>query len=124
MVFFSLFVQAAEGATFGIVPYVDPCRMGTITGIVGAGGNVGAVALNFAFLHYDYHKAYTVMGVTVIASSLLSPLISIPGYSSMLWGKKRNVDKETGQILSIKLGSEIGSERASSTSGRKSRSIS
>jgi NNP family nitrate/nitrite transporter-like MFS transporter len=43
MVFFSLFVQAAEGSTYGIVPYVDPASTGSIAGIVGAGGNVGAV---------------------------------------------------------------------------------
>jgi len=44
MVFFSLFVQAAEGSTYGIVPYVDPPSTGSISGIVGAGGNTGAGA--------------------------------------------------------------------------------
>jgi len=43
MVIFSLFVQAAEGSTFGIVPYVDPPATGSISGIVGAGGNVGTL---------------------------------------------------------------------------------
>jgi MFS transporter, NNP family, nitrate/nitrite transporter len=41
--FFSLFVQSSEGATFGIVPYVDVEYTGTVSGIVGAGGNIGAV---------------------------------------------------------------------------------
>ena len=43
MVFFSLFVQAAEGTSYGIVPYIDPPATGSISGIVGAGGNTGAV---------------------------------------------------------------------------------
>lgn len=41
MLFFSVFVQAAEGSTYGIVPYVDPPSTGSIAGIVGAGGNTG-----------------------------------------------------------------------------------
>ena len=46
MVFFSLFVQAAEGSTYGIVPYVDPPATGSIAGIVGAGGNTGTNSLS------------------------------------------------------------------------------
>jgi MFS transporter, NNP family, nitrate/nitrite transporter len=38
---FSLFVQAVEGSSFGIVPYVKPKYNGSVCGIVGAGGNVG-----------------------------------------------------------------------------------
>lgn len=32
MVFFSIFVNAAEGTSFGIVPYVDPPNTGSVTG--------------------------------------------------------------------------------------------
>lgn len=39
MVFFSFFVQAVCGATFGIVPFIDPANNGKVMGIVGAGGN-------------------------------------------------------------------------------------
>merc|ERR1712125_123156 len=43
MLIFSIMVQAAEGSTYGIVPYVNPPATGSIAGIVGAGGNTGAV---------------------------------------------------------------------------------
>jgi NNP family nitrate/nitrite transporter-like MFS transporter len=43
MTIFSIFVQACEGSTYSIVPYVDPPNSGSISGIVGAGGNMGAV---------------------------------------------------------------------------------
>lgn len=46
---FSLFVQMAEGATFGVVPFVNRRALGAVAGIVGAGGNVGAVAAGFLF---------------------------------------------------------------------------
>ncbi|MGB3765687.1 MAG: MFS transporter [Phormidesmis sp.] len=40
----SFFVQAAEGATFALVPLVKPRITGQIAGNVGAYGNVGAIA--------------------------------------------------------------------------------
>lgn len=43
MVVFSLFVQMAEGATYAVVPFVNPRALGVVSGIVGAGGNLGAV---------------------------------------------------------------------------------
>lgn len=46
---FSLFVQGAEGSTFGIVPYLNPNITGIVTGMVGAGGNAGAVIFSFFF---------------------------------------------------------------------------
>ncbi len=42
LVGFSLSVQMAEGATFSVVPFINKKAMGSISGIVGAGGNVGA----------------------------------------------------------------------------------
>jgi NNP family nitrate/nitrite transporter-like MFS transporter len=42
LVAFSLTVQMAEGATFSVVPFINKKAIGTISGIVGAGGNVGA----------------------------------------------------------------------------------
>ena len=46
---FSLFVQMACGATYGVVPFVNRRALGTVAGIVGAGGNAGAVAAGFLF---------------------------------------------------------------------------
>ena len=43
MVLFSLTVQMAEGAVFSVVPFVRRRSLGLVAGIVGAGGNVGAV---------------------------------------------------------------------------------
>ncbi|CDF78361.1 nitrate/nitrite transporter [Formosa agariphila KMM 3901] len=42
LILFSLSVQMAEGATFSVVPFVNSKAIGSISGIVGAGGNVGA----------------------------------------------------------------------------------
>ncbi len=42
LITFSLTVQMAEGATFAVVPFINKKAIGSISGIVGAGGNVGA----------------------------------------------------------------------------------
>ncbi len=53
MVGFSIFVQLSEGATFAVVPFVKPRALGATTGLVGAGGSVGAVAAAFLFSSED-----------------------------------------------------------------------
>tara|TARA_R110000868_G_scaffold34248_4_gene123698 strand:+ start:8239 stop:9567 length:1329 start_codon:yes stop_codon:yes gene_type:complete len=42
LILFSLTVQMAEGATFSVVPFINKKAIGSVSGIVGAGGNVGA----------------------------------------------------------------------------------
>lgn len=49
MIAFGLFMKMAEGATFAIVPFINKKALGSVAGIVGAGGNAGAVAAGFLF---------------------------------------------------------------------------
>ncbi|MEL0456730.1 MFS transporter [Flavobacteriaceae bacterium SZ-1-7] len=42
LILFSLSVQMAEGATFSVVPFINKKAIGSVSGVVGAGGNVGA----------------------------------------------------------------------------------
>ncbi|EEC50152.1 predicted protein [Phaeodactylum tricornutum CCAP 1055/1] len=95
MVFFSLNVQAAEGATYGIVPYVDPASTGSISGIVGAGGNTGAVCFGLGFRQLSYEKAFNIMGYSILASALMSVFINIKGHAGLFWGKDDVVQKAT-----------------------------
>ena len=39
----------SEGATFSVVPFINRKALGSVAGIVGAGGNAGAVAAGFLF---------------------------------------------------------------------------
>eukprot|EP00529_Nitzschia_sp_RCC80_P022732 CAMPEP_0113445854 /NCGR_PEP_ID=MMETSP0014_2-20120614/3402_1 /TAXON_ID=2857 /ORGANISM="Nitzschia sp." /LENGTH=488 /DNA_ID=CAMNT_0000336921 /DNA_START=99 /DNA_END=1565 /DNA_ORIENTATION=+ /assembly_acc=CAM_ASM_000159 len=93
MVCFSIMVQAAEGTSYGIVPYVDEPHTGSISGIVGAGGNAGAVGFGMTFRQLNDNKAaLTIMGATVMASSILSLFINIEGHKGILFGR-HNEDK-------------------------------
>ncbi len=71
LILFSLFVQMSEGATFAIVPYVNKRALGSVSGIVGAGGNFGAMLAGFLFKYGTEHfaQAYLILGVLVVASA-------------------------------------------------------
>jgi NNP family nitrate/nitrite transporter-like MFS transporter len=77
MIIFSLFVQMSEGATFSVVPFINRKAVGTVSGIVGAGGNAGAVAAGFLFKMegVSYPQALFVIGMVVVVISLFAFLI-------------------------------------------------
>lgn len=81
---FSIFVQMAEGSTYGIVPNVIPDITGSITGLVGSGGSIGAIFFFFLLSQYPYRTAMKIIGLIVISSSILSIFICIPGHNSLL----------------------------------------
>jgi len=84
LVFFSIFVQAAEGSTYGIVPYVNPPVTGSVSGIIGAGGNCGGVVFGFCFRQLSAKSAFIVMGSLIMVSSLFSVFIAIQGETRLL----------------------------------------
>merc|ERR1719235_1677572 len=49
LVCFSIFVQMAEGTTYGIVPFLNREQLAIVSALVGAGGNLGAVIAGKAF---------------------------------------------------------------------------
>jgi NNP family nitrate/nitrite transporter-like MFS transporter len=49
MFFFGLSLKMANGATYSLVPFVSPMAVGSVAGIVGAGGNIGAMLIAFMF---------------------------------------------------------------------------
>src|SRR5690606_32426946 len=75
MVLFSLFVQMSEGATYSVVPFVNKRALGSVSGIVGAGGNFGAVMAGFLLKSFDgWSTGLFVLGalVTVVAFCALA----------------------------------------------------
>ena len=72
LIVFSLFVQMSEGATFAVVPFVNKKALGSVAGIVGAGGNAGAVAAGFLFRGaIPWPTAFLVLGALVTAAAFL-----------------------------------------------------
>ena len=73
MLSFALFLKMANGATYGIVPFINEKNVGLISGVVGAGGNLGGMLFGFLFKSpsISYVQAFTFIGVAVMAISLI-----------------------------------------------------
>ncbi len=74
MTIFALFTHMACGATYALVPFIDREALGGVAGIIGAGGNVGAVAAGFLLKGMlDIQTCLMVLGglVVVAASSVM-----------------------------------------------------
>ena len=71
MMVFSLFVKMAQGATFSVVPFINRRALGSVAGIVGAGGNTGAVAFGFLFRSESLstNGALFIVGIAVVLAS-------------------------------------------------------
>lgn len=71
MLAFGLAIQMACGATYALVPFIDRQALGGVVGIVGAGGNVGAVAAGFVFKATgSVQHTFMLLGGFVIVGSL------------------------------------------------------
>lgn len=73
MLVFALFLKMANGATYGIVPFVNKDNVGLISGIVGAGGNCGGMIFGFLFKSQSitYIQAFNYIGIAIICVSLI-----------------------------------------------------
>jgi NNP family nitrate/nitrite transporter-like MFS transporter len=77
MLITGLFIKMSNGASYAIVPFVNKRALGAVAGIVGAGGNAGAVAAGFLFKtsSITWPQALLILGVLVLLSSSLAFLV-------------------------------------------------
>lgn len=68
MLSFALFLKMANGATYGIVPFINEKNVGLVSGIVGAGGNLGGMMFGFLFKSksISYSDAFMYIGISVM----------------------------------------------------------
>ena len=75
MLVFALFLKMANGCTYSIVPFVNKQAMGSVSGVVGAGGNLGAMLVGFLFksssISYSTAFLYIGCGVAAIGATVL-----------------------------------------------------
>ncbi|MGA0560282.1 NarK family nitrate/nitrite MFS transporter [Larkinella sp. VNQ87] len=78
MITFALFLKMANGGTYAIVPFVNPKAVGVISGVVGAGGNIGGMLMGFLFKSQSisYGQAFLYIGGIVAATGLLLFLVN------------------------------------------------
>ncbi|HMI61512.1 MAG TPA: MFS transporter [Puia sp.] len=76
MLTFALFLKMANGAVYGIVPFINEKNVGLISGVVGAGGNLGGMLFGFLFKSESitYGEAFTYIGLTVV---VIAAIVSV-----------------------------------------------
>ncbi len=79
MLIFALFLKMSNGATYSVVPFINNKAVGAVSGIVGAGGNVGAVLAGLLFKSesISYRESIFIIGVVVIVVSAISLLLNV-----------------------------------------------
>ena len=76
MMLSGLFIKMSNGATYSLVPFVNKRALGAVAGIVGAGGNVGAVLAGFLFKGaMPWTQALLVLGAAITAVSVLALVV-------------------------------------------------
>jgi NNP family nitrate/nitrite transporter-like MFS transporter len=71
MLCFGLFTHMACGATYALVPFIDSKALGGVAGIIGAGGNVGAVAAGFLMKGTgNVQQTISILSALVVISAL------------------------------------------------------
>ena len=71
MLSFGLFTHMACGATYALVPFIDRQALGGVAGIIGAGGNVGAVLAGFLMKGLgDVQQTLSMLGILVTISAV------------------------------------------------------
>jgi len=77
MLIFALFLKMANGTTYSIVPFINKKAIGSVSGIVGAGGNLGAMLAGFLFKakSLTYADAFLYIGIAVAVIGLLVTVI-------------------------------------------------
>ncbi|KAG2484638.1 hypothetical protein HYH03_016591 [Edaphochlamys debaryana] len=102
LIVFSVFCQQACGLHFGITPFVSRRAYGVVSGLVGAGGNVGGAitqAIWFAGtapwqLNLTKYEGFQYMGYQTIGLTLVLFALWFPMWGSMLTGPKEGATEE------------------------------
>jgi NNP family nitrate/nitrite transporter-like MFS transporter len=93
MMLTGLFVKMSNGANYSVVPFINKRALGAVAGIVGAGGNAGAVLAGFLFKtpSLTYPQAFLILGVIITACSVLSFAVRFPAQNETGVGHVRDL---------------------------------
>jgi NNP family nitrate/nitrite transporter-like MFS transporter len=89
-----LFVKMSNGATYAVVPFIRKEGLGSVSGIVGAGGNFAAMCYAFLFRspQLSWSTALLILGIVVTIAS---------AFVALLWSLAK--DETAGAAIAVEL---------------------
>ena len=104
MIVMAFFVKMSNGATYSVVPFINKNAMGAVSGIVGAGGNAGAVMAGFLLKAegVSYREGLFVIGIVVAAVSAFALLIRFPSEET-----KENLARAKEEVTPVEQAPEL-----------------
>jgi MFS transporter, NNP family, nitrate/nitrite transporter len=105
---FGLFVHMAAGATYALIPFINKKALGSVAGIVGAGGNTGAVLAGL-LLKVDglsYTQAIFYLGVVVLGSGCAALFVRFSAHDEQATREEINLALAKRSILNSGTGLE------------------
>lgn len=98
VIIFSLFINMAEGTSYGIVPFMQPQNLGVVSGVVGAGGTAGGVICTASFYGPDTHPLTSLKlhAAYIAVAALTCFLLHWPQFGSMFTAPTVAEDKSAG----------------------------
>jgi NNP family nitrate/nitrite transporter-like MFS transporter len=99
MMLTGLFVKMSNGANYAVVPFVNQRALGAVAGIVGAGGNLGAVLAGFLFKtpSLTYAQGLLILGVVITACSVAAFAVRFSEHDEM--AARREIESRLGVRL-------------------------
>jgi NNP family nitrate/nitrite transporter-like MFS transporter len=112
LMLFGLFVDMACGSTYAVVPFINKKALGSVSGIVGAGGNVGAVLAGFLFKGptAQWPHQLLILGCAVTMASFLALGVKFSAQDELL--ARQNAEDRARQQLTDHLPETRGLARA------------
>merc|ERR1719271_1538436 len=120
LIIFAIFVNMAEGTSYGIVPYMIPQELAIVSAMVGAGGTLGAViATRLCYmtteddlLPFQLHAAY------VMFLALTCFAMRWEHLGSMFGGPAKAASSEMKEVQGSTPGEVVGAVEASENSAK------
>ena len=99
MMLTGLFVKMSNGANYAVVPFVNQRALGAVAGIVGAGGNLGAVLAGFLFKtpSLTYAQGLLILGVVITGCSAVAFAVRFSEHDEM--AARREIESRLGVRL-------------------------
>ena len=107
MLLTGLFVKMSNGATYSVVPFVNKRALGAVAGIVGAGGNFGAMLAGFLFktASLTWPQAFLILGILVAASSSLAFMVRF-STADERGARKESEMRLAGELIPVAAGGD------------------